>query len=77
MSARPSGATVNDLRGPASSWARFGDGRLTSLCQFDVEDEDGAFAYAEERMRATPSRLAMTNRASLTWDSRSDRDERP
>ena len=60
--------------GERFAWTRIfvgevGEGRLTTLCQFDVEDEDGAFAYAEERMRATPSRLAMTNRASLTWDA--------
>ena len=40
------------------------DGRFESSCVFDVEDEDAAFAYAEERMRATASRLAVTNRAS-------------
>jgi class 3 adenylate cyclase len=40
------------------------DGRLTSLCQFDLEDEAAAFAYAEERVRATTSRLTVSNRAS-------------
>ena len=45
------------------------DGRIASGCQFEVDDEDAAFAYAEERMRATPSRLAVTNRASQTWDA--------
>ena len=30
---------------------------------FDLEDEDAAFAYAEERMRATVSRLAVSNGA--------------
>ena len=44
--------------------ARIQNGLFTSLCEFDVDDEDAAFAYAEERMRATPSRLAVTNRAS-------------
>ena len=39
-------------------------GLVTSTCAFDVEDEDAAFAYAEERMRATSNRLAVTNRAS-------------
>ena len=33
------------------------------MCEFDLEDEDAAFAYAEERVRATTSRLAVTNRA--------------
>jgi hypothetical protein len=40
------------------------DGRLTSACEFEVDDEEAAFAYAEERVRATPGRLALTNRAS-------------
>ena len=42
------------------------DGRFASICEFEVEDEEAAFAYAEERMRATPPRLAVTNRASET-----------
>ena len=42
------------------------DGRLQSICQFEIEDEEAAFAYAEERVRATASRLAVTNRASET-----------
>jgi len=37
---------------------------VTSVCEFDVEDEEQAFVYAEERMRAPASRLAVTNRAS-------------
>ncbi len=40
------------------------DGRIESACLFDFDDEDAAFAYAEERVRATTSRLAVTNRAS-------------
>jgi hypothetical protein len=40
------------------------DGRLASVCDFDVEDEEQAFAYAEERIRAAASRLPVTNRAS-------------
>jgi hypothetical protein len=44
----------------------FRDGLATSICAFDVEDEDLAFAYAEERMRSASSRLALTNRASET-----------
>jgi hypothetical protein len=41
------------------------DSRLASVCDFDLEDEDedAAFAYAEERVRAA-SRLAVTNCAS-------------
>lgn len=40
------------------------DGRTNSLCQFDIEDEEAAFAYAEERVRAANSRLAVKNRAA-------------
>ena len=40
------------------------DGRVASMCEFELDDEDAAFAYAEERVRATTSRLAVTNRAS-------------
>ncbi len=40
------------------------DGRLASLCVFDIDNEERAFADAEERMRAASSRLAVTNRAS-------------
>jgi hypothetical protein len=29
------------------------DGRVVLTCQFELEDEEAAFAYAEERMRAT------------------------
>ena len=55
--------------GESYSWTRLyvaqvKDGRFTSLCEFDVDDEDAAFAYAEERMRATSNRLAVRNRAS-------------
>ena len=39
------------------------------MCQFDLEDEEAAFAYAEERVRATTSRLAVTNRASETVEA--------
>ena len=33
------------------------------LCEFEVEDEEAAFAYAEEHIGAASSRLAVTNRA--------------
>ena len=39
------------------------NGQLASICVFDVDDEEAAFAYAEERVRASASRLALTNRA--------------
>ncbi|MGV0851535.1 ATP-binding protein [Mycolicibacterium phlei] len=42
------------------------DGRMASICEFAVDDEDAAFAYAEERMRAKTSRLAVSNRAADT-----------
>jgi hypothetical protein len=40
------------------AWVRvhvceFRDRRLTSMCEFELDDEAAAFAYAEERMRAT------------------------
>ena len=50
----------------------FRDGRLRWLCQFDPDDEEQAFAVAEERARATPSRLAVSNRASQALDGISD-----
>jgi len=43
-------------------------GLVASVCEFDVNDEEQAFAYAEERMRASASRLAVTNRASEVGD---------
>ena len=54
--------------GEKYTWSRlyvseFRGGRVTLSCQFDVEDEEQAFAYAEERMRARASRLAVTNRS--------------
>src|SRR5262249_53463179 len=44
------------------------DGRILSMCAFEPDDEEAAFALAEERMRATPSRLAVSNRASQAQD---------
>ena len=45
-----------------STSASIRNGRLASVCEFELDDEDAAFAYAEERARATASRLAVTNR---------------
>ncbi len=45
------------------------DGRCAGLCEFELDDEEAAFAYAEERVGATTSRLALTNRASQGWDA--------
>lgn len=60
--------------GEKYEWARIyvaqiKDGLFTSLCEFDIDDEDAAFAYAEERMRAAASRLTLTNRASAAAES--------
>jgi class 3 adenylate cyclase/ketosteroid isomerase-like protein/tetratricopeptide (TPR) repeat protein len=57
--------------GEQYAWARIyvfevRDGRMAALCEFDIEDEAAAFGYAEERMRATASRLAVTNRSCET-----------
>ena len=40
------------------------DGLLVTLRQFDIDDEEAAFAYAEERTRASATRLAVTNWAA-------------
>ena len=32
------------------------DGRCTSMCEFEVDDEEAAFAYAEERVRRAEHR---------------------
>jgi hypothetical protein len=42
-------------RGPHTQWTRIyvsevRDGRVASGCQFDLEEEAAAFAYAEERI---------------------------
>ena len=54
------------------------DGRVASMCEFELDDEDGAFAYAEERVRATTSRLGLTNQATRTaqafWAAMRDHD---
>ena len=44
------------------------DGRLASMCMFELEDEGAAFAYAEEQARAATSRLGVRNLASDTFD---------
>jgi ketosteroid isomerase-like protein len=49
--------------------AEIRDGRVALACQFDLEDEAAAFAYAEERVRAASSRLAVTNRASASVEA--------
>ena len=45
------------------------DGRNVASCEFEIDDEEAAFAYAEERVRATASRLAVSNRASRTSEA--------
>ncbi|WP_235629786.1 nuclear transport factor 2 family protein [Mycolicibacterium novocastrense] len=48
--------------------AEIRDGRAALVCRFDIDDEEAAFAYAEELVRATAGRLAVTNRATRTSD---------
>jgi ketosteroid isomerase-like protein len=60
--------------GEKYEWTRlhvcgFQRGRLATVCQFELDDEEQAFAYAEERVQATASRLAVTNRASEMWEA--------
>ncbi|WP_422749700.1 AAA family ATPase [Mycobacterium sp. WMMD1722] len=40
------------------------DDRLTLMCEFELEDEDAAFAYVEERARPSAHRLAVSNRCT-------------
>jgi class 3 adenylate cyclase/ketosteroid isomerase-like protein/tetratricopeptide (TPR) repeat protein len=40
------------------------DGQFTAICEFDIDDEESAFEYAEDLARASTSRLAVANRAS-------------
>ncbi|OQZ91701.1 hypothetical protein BST11_07360 [Mycobacterium alsense] len=59
--------------GERYAWTRlhvveFRDVRIESMCEFEIDDEAAAFALAEERMRARPSRLALSNRASRAMD---------
>ncbi len=61
------------LEGEQYAWTRLmvseiRDGRLASMCEFELDDEEAAFALAEERMRAAPRRLAVSNRASQAVD---------
>jgi hypothetical protein len=50
--------------------AEFRDGRVASACQFELADEEAAFAYAAEHVRAASSRLAVANRASKNVEAR-------
>ena len=45
------------------------NGRIASACEFELEHEDAAFAYAEEQVRATAGRLAVINLASRVWNA--------
>ena len=49
----------------------FRDGHVASMCEFELDDEDAAFAYAEDRVRASTSRLRISNRASEIAESAS------
>ena len=62
------------LDGEQYAWSRLcvfetSNGRAASLCEFRLDDEASAFAYAEERARATSTRLAVTNRASKSVEA--------
>jgi len=46
--------------------AEIRDGLATSMCEFELDDEEQAFAYAEEHAQASSSRLAVTNRSCET-----------
>ena len=65
-SARPSDTTANGTHGRRLHVIEVRDGRLASMCEFELDDEEAAFTYAEERVRASASRLALTNRARET-----------
>ena len=45
------------------------NGRIASACEFELEHEEAAFAYAEEQVRATAGRLAVINLASRVWNA--------
>ncbi len=49
-------------RGTATGWSR-------RCRQFELDDEEAAFAYAEALVAPRPSRLAVTNRASESVDA--------
>lgn len=64
-------ATGHD--GECYEWSRIyvGEGRggrVTALCEFDVENEAEAFAYAEDRVRAQAGRLAVCNAGTALLD---------
>ena len=68
------GRTEREAIGPDGeqyAWTRLHvfelrNGRLASMCEFELGDEEQAFAHAEERVRADASRLALRNKASET-----------
>jgi len=62
--------------GERFSWAwlhvtEWDGARVASICRFDLDDEDAAFAYAGERNRESGSRLSVTNRCAVTVDAMS------
>ena len=48
------GRTASDTRGRWLYASEFRDGRLVSMCEFELDDEEAAFAYAEERSKESP-----------------------
>ena len=71
------------LDGERYTWTRLNvvevrGGLVASMCEFDLDDEEAAFAYAEERQHATASRLAVANLATESerrWFQMVGRDE--
>ena len=49
--------------------AEFRDGLIASVRQFELDDEEAAFAYAETLVTPPPRRLAVSNRASEIGDA--------
>ena len=60
--------------GEEYAWTRilvseFRDGLFASMCEFEPDDEDAAFEYAEEKSRKVAGRLAVANKATAAADT--------
>ena len=65
-------ATAVGLDGEDYEWMRlyvveYSDGLVASIRQFELDDEEAAFAYADTLVTPQASRLAIANRASEMW----------
>ena len=76
-SARPSGRTASSTNGRGSSWASSATDGSRRCASSISTTRTAAFAYAEERMRAASSRLAVTNRASESVEAAATGDAGP